>query len=146
MVVAAHVVVACTTTPPASMSSSPAPAGPAPTSPAPRDVDPRPPQCCDRVPPHRDQPPDIKLKLGHFANARRGIGLVFDRSTAQAKLRFDGATEIVKIDPEPAGMDRTDFIRSLGHVALQLWGDGRVVVFVGGDEIEVVRDGDADPL
>jgi hypothetical protein len=146
-VVIAIVMAACTTPPP-STSARPAgpPAGPAPTSPAPRDVDARPPQCCDPAPTHRDQTPDIKLKLGHFANKRRGIGLVFDRSAAQAKLRFDGSTEIVKVDPETAGMDRTDFIRSLGHVALQLWADGRVVVFVGGDEIDVVRDGDADPL
>ena len=147
IVVAAQVLVACTT-PPASTGRPPAPspAGPSPVSPAPREVDPRPSQCCDRAPAHRDQPPDIKLKLGHFANPRRGVGLVFDRSTAQAKVRFDGTTQIVSVDPQPAGIDRTDFIRSLGHVVLQLWGDGRVVVFVGGDEIEVVRDGDADPL
>jgi hypothetical protein len=141
------VLAACTTAPQASPpQAGPTPAGPAPTapaSPAPRE-DP-PPGCCDRAP-HRDQPPELKLKLGHFANKRRGIGIVFDRSTEQAKLRFDGTTEIVQVDPASAGIDRTDYIRSLGHVVLQLWADGRVVVFVNGDEVDLVRDGDADPL
>jgi Domain of unknown function (DUF4908) len=97
---------------------------------------------------HRDQPPEIKLKLGHYSNPRRGIGLVFDRTTAQPKLRFDGTTKILAIDPQPAGIDRIDFVRSLGHVVLQKWGDGRIVVFVGDGEggVEVRRDGDADPL
>jgi hypothetical protein len=104
------------------------------------------PRCCQDEPPRKDQPPEIKLKLGHYRNARRGIGLVFDRSTEQAKLRFDGTSEILKLDRQHGAGDRIDFIRSLGHVVLQQWDDGRVVVFVGGDGIEVRRDGDADPL
>jgi len=96
----------------------------------------------------RDQPPELKLKLGHYSNSRRGIGLVFDRSTAQAKVRFDGTTAIVKLDRQHGAGDRIDYIRSIGHVVLSQWDGGRVVVFIAGaDEgIDVRRDGDADPL
>jgi hypothetical protein len=96
----------------------------------------------------RDQPPELKLKLGHYSNTRRGIGLVFDRSTAQAKVRFDGSPAIIKLDRQHGGGDRIDYIRSIGHVVLQQWDSGRVVVFIAGadDGIEVRRDGDADPL
>jgi hypothetical protein len=104
--------------------------------------------CCAEPVPARDQPPDVKLKLGHYRNARRGIGLVFDRTTAQAKLRFDGAAEIVKLDRQHGAGGRIDYIRRVGQVVLQQWDDGRVVVFVAGaeDGIDVRRDGDADPL
>lgn len=103
--------------------------------------------CC-AAPPARDQPPEVKLKLGHYTNARRGIGLVFDRTAAQAKLRFDGAAEIIKLDRQHGAGGRIDYIRRVGQVVLQQWDDGRVVVFVAGtdDGIEVRRDGDADPL
>ena len=103
--------------------------------------------CC-AVPPAKDQSPEVKLKLGHYGNARRGIGLVFDRTTAQAKVRFDGAAEIVRLDRQHGAGGRIDYIRRVGQVVLQQWDDGRVVVFVAGadDGIEVRRDGDADPL
>ena len=103
---------------------------------------------CTSSPAAPGQSPETKLRLGHYASKKRGIGLVFDRTQPQAKLKFDGTSEIIKIDPQPAGIDRVDYIRSLGHVVLQLWNDGRVVVFVAGADvgIDVVRDGDADPL
>jgi hypothetical protein len=132
------VLVACTSPP------SPSPPAASPSSPAPSSAPSCEPPC--RAGPSKVQSPDVKLALGHFANRRRGIGLVFDRTTAQAKLRFDGTAEIIQIDPQGAGIDRVDYIRSLGHVVLQQWNDGRVVVFVGGVGIDVVRDGDADPL
>lgn len=104
--------------------------------------------CCAEPAAVREQPPEVKLKLGHYRNARRGIGLVFDRTTAQAKLRFDGTNEIIKVDGQPGAYGRIDYIRRVGQVVLQLWSDGRVVVFLAGaeDGIEVRRDGDADPL
>jgi len=103
--------------------------------------------CCAATP-ALDQPPDIKLRLGHYSNPRRGIGLVFDRTTAQAKLRFDGAAEVLKLDRQHGAGTRIDYIRRVGQVVLQQWDDGRIVVFVPGadDGIDVRRDGDADPL
>lgn len=105
------------------------------------------PPCCKQGA-KRDQPPELKLMLGHYQNERRGIGLVFDRSTAQAKVRFDGTTEILKLDRQHGAGDRIDYIKRIGHVVLQQWDSGRVVVYVAGadDGIEVRRDGDADPL
>jgi len=104
--------------------------------------------CCPVRPAPRDQPPEIKLKLGHYTNAQRGIGLVFDRTTAQAKLRFDGTAQVIKVDRQHGPYGRIDYIRRIGDVVLQQWDNGRVVVYVEGapDGIEVRRDGDADPL
>ena len=97
----------------------------------------------------RDQPPDIKLKLGHYSNSARGIGLVIDRTGKEAKIRFDGTDQILRLDPTPGPSDRTDYIKSVNNVVMHVWKNGRVVVYVpsstdGG--IEVRRDGDADPL
>lgn len=132
----------------AACASAPASPAPAPVAAATPAAMAQPAACCDARPPAKDQPPELKLKLGHYASARRGIGLVFDRSTAQAKVRFDGANEIIKLDRQHGAGDRIDYIRSIGHVVLQQWGNGRVEVFVPGepDSIPVVRDGDADPL
>src|ERR1041385_2731369 len=47
----------------------------------------------------KNQPPDIKLKLGHFTDRRHNIGLVIDRTGHEAKLRFDGSGEVMKLDP-----------------------------------------------
>lgn len=104
--------------------------------------------CCPDRPAPRDQPPDVKLKLGHYANAQRGIGLVFDRTTAQAKVRFDGTAQVIKVDRQHGAGGRIDYIRRIGDVVLQQWDNGRVVVYLADapDGIEVRRDGDADPL
>ena len=97
----------------------------------------------------RDQPPDIKLKLGHYSNHARGIGLVIDRTGKEAKIRFDGTDQIIRLDPTPGTHGRTDYIKSVNHVVMHVWKNGRVVVYVPGstdDGIDVRRDGDADPL
>lgn len=139
ILVAACAPAAAPAAPAAPVQATPAAAPAAPAAPA---------ACCDPRPPAKDQPPETKLKLGHYVNPRRGIGLVFDRTTAQAKLRFDGTTEILELDRQHGAGDRIDYIRSIGHTVLQQWGNGRVAVFVAGepDSIPVVRDGDADPL
>ena len=100
-------------------------------------------------PPHVAQPPDIKLKLGHYSNAERGIGLVIDRTGKEAKVRFDGTDVIFRLDPTPGSHGRIDYLRTINNVMLHVWKNGRVVVYVpNSDEggIEVRRDGDADPL
>jgi hypothetical protein len=109
-----------------------------------------PPVCCHDKPAAatKDQPPEVKLKLGHYVNARRGIGVVIDRTQHAAKVRFDGDKTTVALDPTPGAGGRTDYIKSAGHVVLEAYEDGHMVVFVDDvhDGIAVQRDGDADPL
>jgi hypothetical protein len=93
------------------------------------------------------QPPDVKLKLGHFTSAKHNIGLVIDRTRKEARLRFDHTQDVLHLDPMRS-RDRIDYIRTINQVVLQAWDNGRMVVFVPGasESIEVVRDGDAEPL
>ncbi len=95
----------------------------------------------------RPQPPELKLKLGHYTNAKHNIGLVIDRTNKEARVRFDHVAEVMRLDPIRSS-GRIDYVRTLNNVVLQIWDDGRVVVFVPGapDGLAVVRDGDADPL
>ena len=95
----------------------------------------------------RPQPPEVKLKLGHFTDARHNIGLVIDRTNKEARLRFDHTPQVLRLDPMRS-RDRIDYVRTINQVVLQVWDSGRVVVFVpnASESIEVVRDGDADPL
>jgi hypothetical protein len=111
------------------------PAAPAPAAPAPG---------VDRT---RPQPPEIKLKLGHFTNARHNIGLVIDRTNKEARVRFDHVPQVMRLDPMQSS-GRIDYVRTINQVVLQVYNSGRVVVFVPGtsESIDVVRDGDADPL
>jgi hypothetical protein len=91
--------------------------------------------------------PEVKLKLGHFRNKDRGIGLVIDLTHHEARIKWDGSKTVIKLDPQPSA-GRTDFIKSANHVVLQVWPDGHAAVFVEGsqDAIAVWRDGDADAL
>jgi hypothetical protein len=93
------------------------------------------------------QPPDVKLKLGHFTDVKHNIGLVIDRTNKEARVRFDHMPQVMRLDPMRAP-GRTDYIRTINQVVLQVWDSGRVVVFVpnASESIEVVRDGDAEPL
>jgi hypothetical protein len=95
----------------------------------------------------RPQPPDIKLKLGHFTDAKHNIGLVIDRTNKEARVRFDHVAEVMRLDPIRSS-GRIDYVRTINQTVLQVYDSGRVVVFVPGtsDSIEVVRDADADPL
>lgn len=102
------------------------------------------------VSPHpttKNQPPDIKLKLGHFTDRRHNIGLVIDRTGHEAKLRFDGSGEVMKLDPMRSS-GRIDYVKTISQTVLEVWDSGRVTVYVPGanDSIDVVRDADADPL
>ena len=99
------------------------------------------------APTTKNQPPDIKLKLGHFVDRRHNIGLVIDRTGHEAKLRFDTGGDVMRLDPMRSS-GRIDYIKSINHTVLQVWDNGRVSVIVPGtsDSIDVVRDADADPL
>lgn len=95
----------------------------------------------------KNQPPDVKLKLGHFTDRRHNIGLVIDRTGHEAKLRFDGSAEVMKLDPMRSS-GRIDYVKTINSTVLEVWDDGRVTVWVPGtkESIDVVRDADADPL
>lgn len=110
---------------------------------------------------YRNQPPQLKLKLGHYANTALGIGVTIDLSEhidnvaaiVPAKVRFDGDSKVWRLTGQHASHDRIDYIRDGGGLMLVVWRDGRRAVYVPdpetgkwSDEIEVVRDGDADPL
>lgn len=108
----------------------------------------------------RNQPPHIKLKLGHYSNAQLGIGVTIDLTEMTenvadidpAKVRFDGETKVRRLQGENGPRGRIDYLDGK-HVVLQVWDDGRRAVYVrdpdtdkSSDEIDVRRDGDADPL
>jgi hypothetical protein len=95
-----------------------------------------------------DQPPEIKLELGHYSNTRVGIGAVIDRTGREALLRYDGTGETLHLVPTPGQFGRVDYEVSGNHVVMQAWPDGRIVVHIAGSEdgIPLRRDGDADPL
>jgi hypothetical protein len=95
-----------------------------------------------------EQPPEVKLKVGHFRNKDRNIGLVIDLTHHEARIQWDGDKKVIKLDPQHGSGDRTDWIKSANHVVLQTWPDGRAAVFVQGsdDAIDVRRDGDAQPI
>jgi hypothetical protein len=109
----------------------------------------------------KNQPPHIKLKLGHFRNARYNIGVTIDLTEQTenvadidpAKLRFDGDTKIWRLQGQHGAYGRIDYVREGGRVMLQVFANGRMSIFIpdpdtgrSSDEISLYRDGDADPL
>lgn len=108
-----------------------------------------------------DQPPHIKLKLGHFRNSRLGIGVTIDLVSAAtenvadidpAKLQFDGDSQVWLLEGRHGGSGRIDYVRTNDRVMLQVTPSGRYTVYVPdpetdrGSPIDVIRDGDANPL
>src|SRR5262249_42111699 len=110
--------------------------------------------------PELEQPAAVKLRLGHYRNARRGIGVTIDLTEKNesialpdpAKLRFDGEATIWRLEGQPGGNDRIDYVRDGGRVMLHIWKNGDIAVYVPdpdgkpSEAIHLVRDGDADPL
>jgi hypothetical protein len=98
--------------------------------------------------PAKDQPPEVKLKLGHYANTKRGIGLVVDLTHHEARVKYDGTKKIQKLDPVNHSRDSTSYGPTINQVTLVVYDSGRIEVWVAGSEnmIPVERDGDADPL
>jgi hypothetical protein len=107
-----------------------------------------------------DQPAHIKVRLGHYSDPKRGIGLVIDRTDDNyelrdsiARVRFDSETRIWYGYPQAGARGRIDYLGEHGSVLLHVWEEGRVVLYVpepatgrGMVELELVRDGDAYPL
>jgi len=149
---------ACTKAAPAPSEPAPAPA-PA-VAPAPM-VAPTTPVATPPPSVVKTQPPHIKLKIGHYASKRSGIGVVIDLHTARteniadidpAKLRFDGDDKVYTLVGTNGSMGRVDYWNGK-RVMLHAYENGRYGVYVpdpetdqSSDEITLVRDGDADPL
>ena len=112
--------------------------------------------------PSKDQPPHVKLKLGHFKNARLNIGATIDLISDMtenvadidpAKLRFDGDDKVWRLEGQYGSNGRIDYVRDGGRIMLQITREGRVTVYVpdpdtdrSSDAIDLYRDADADPL
>lgn len=109
----------------------------------------------------KNQPPHIKLKLGHFRNDRYNIGLTIDLTEQTenvadidpAKLRFDGDTKIWRLQGQHGAYGRIDYVREGGRVMLHAHGNGGMSIYIpdpdtgrSSDEISLYRDADADPL
>jgi hypothetical protein len=106
--------------------------------------------CCAK-PAQRDQPPEVKLALGHYSNGKRGIGAVVDVTQKVGKLKYDGTDQVIELYASPGAYGRTDYRKNASTVLMQVWDDGRVVVFIPNaptarDGITLTRDADADPL
>lgn len=108
----------------------------------------------------KNQPPHIKLKLGHYRNDQLGIGVTIDLTEATenvadidpAKLRFDGETKVWRLQGQHGPQGRIDYLDGK-RVMLHVWDSGRRSVYVrdpdtdkASDEIYLRRDADADPL
>lgn len=99
----------------------------------------------------RAQPPEVKLRLGHYVSDARGLGVTIDRTSELsgrrvAKLRYDGTADIVLLEAQPGSAHRTDY---LAHrkVVLHVYETGRVEIYVGDEgPIALRRDRDAAPL
>jgi hypothetical protein len=112
--------------------------------------------------PTKDQPPHVKLKLGHFRNDQFNIGVTIDLLTDAtdsvadvdpAKLQFDGDEKIWKLEGRRGGNGRIDYVRADERVMLQITREGHATVYVpdpesgrSSDAIDLYRDADADPL
>jgi hypothetical protein len=138
--------------PPGSQDQTADPARPSPSA-AP------PPAAADPL--VKNQPPHIKLKLGHFRNARYNIGVTIDLTEQTenvadidpAKLRFDGDTKVWRLQGQHGAYGRIDYLREGGRVMLHVQSNGRMSIYVpdpdtgrASDELPLYRDGDADPL
>ena len=112
--------------------------------------------------PTKDQPPHVKLKIGHFRNDQFNIGVTIDLLTDAtdsvadvdpARLRFDGDEKIWKLEGRRGSNGRVDYVRADDRVMLQITREGHATVYVpdpesgrSGDAIDLYRDADADPL
>jgi hypothetical protein len=109
----------------------------------------------------KNQPPYIKLKLGHFRNARYNIGVTIDLTEQPenvadidpAKLRFDGDPKVWRLEGRTGAYGRIDYAPPGGGLMLHVHADGGMSIFLrdpgtgrSTDEIFLQRDGDADPL
>jgi len=111
--------------------------------------------------PTLDQPPHVKMKLGHFRNNQFNIGVTVDLTQATdsvadidpAKLRFDGDAKVWLLEGRHGGSGRIDYVRERDRVMLEVESNGRMRVYItdpetdrGSGPIDLYRDADAEPL
>ena len=98
--------------------------------------------------PTKDQPPEVKLKLGHYSNDKRGVGVVVDLTHHEARVKYDGTQKVQKLDPINHSRTSTSYGPTINQVTLVVNDDGRLEVWFPGSDnlLPVKRDGDADPL
>lgn len=151
--------VACTKAALAPNDPAPAPSTPA-VAPAPA-VTPTAPVATPPKDVVKNQPPHVKLKIGHFTSGRTGIGVVIDLHSARTdnvadidpvKVRFDGDDKVYTLVGTNGAYGRIDYWNGK-RVMLHAYENGRFGVYVpdpetdrSSDEIRLMRDGDADPL
>lgn len=100
-----------------------------------------------------EQPPEVKLRLGHYSNPARGIGVTIDRTSELsprrphvAKLRYDGTVQIHVLEATPGTRERVDYLAGR-MVVMHVYDNGRIELYVDRiGPISVSRDGDAEPL
>lgn len=103
----------------------------------------------ETAPATRNQPPEMKLKLGHYSSGRLGLGLVIDRTDEKiAKVRFDGTAQTIALVPQYF-WHRTEYHKAENQKLVVFHNNGLVVLHmegIGEDGAWLRRDGDADPL
>jgi len=134
--------------PPAASASPPSPPAPvAQVAPSPQvpASSPAAPGDDDSFGKHVHEP---KLRLGHYSSGDGLTGFVFDRTGPKPKLRMDGTTQAVVLEPRPAPLDQTDLVEQGYGVRIRLGRYGEVTFFRGGrgDSVPVARDADAERL
>lgn len=92
-----------------------------------------------------------QLKLGHFTTADGMHGFVLDRTGAAARLKLDGAADIIELtmeeDRERGGELRGyRFVDPENKQRIYITTGGGLIYFHGGDEFRVTFDRDAQPL
>lgn len=110
--------------------------------------EPGPPELTDEGPPPELSAPALRVRLGHYSNHRRGVGLIIDLTRTPARVRFDGTAATITLDVQRAGNGTIELIRRVGDTVLRIERDGTPYVILDGtsEPIPVRRDGDAEPL
>jgi len=107
-------------------------------------------KCCDEGPRVRKQQPvDVKMRLGHFSSPDGTMAFVLDRRDEKlARLRYDGSKVVIELTPRQGPSGRIDYLRKGHGVLLHVHERGHVTIYHPDrpDGIDVRRDGDADPL
>lgn len=91
----------------------------------------------------------VSKKLGRYSAGDASVSLVLDRSTDTLKYRRDGQDAVVELTAEPfeqGGVDGQLLREPQGRAVLKLTTSGKLYWLGDGRELELQRDGDAEPL
>src|SRR4051812_47431323 len=66
-------------------------------------------------------------RLGHYSSGDGLTGFVLDRTGSAPRVRMDGTTEVLELEPQsPATDEHADFVHTKAHVFLRLESNGRI--------------------